>query len=546
MAKHFLYLTNEKLTCLTWRSNTYAARETFDVGHPHALEFERYIARHRHEPAFLVVDLTEEDFRHDKIPHLRGSDQAAVLARKLAQVYRNTTFRDALLQGRESEGRRDDRVLYHAITNAELIKPWLAVLEKLGVPLEGIYSVPVLSEHLLKALDVFFPHTLLVSLVSDNGLRQTYFQNKQIKFSRLTRIDEESEISFGQQIADETSRTWQYLDSLRYFSSEDALEVCILIHAKDRKAVTDAIRNYPLLKYRILDTEEVAAKIGLKPAPTTSHAEEIFVHLFARESIQNQYANPEQTRNARLRKVGLGLYALAASFVAVGLGWAGYNLFQANAIDAQIENFTRQANELNSRYRAITGQAQSAQIYSDTSRDTVAFYNGLMQPVPAPAAFLREISTVLNGFSGIRLSQIVWQTHDDPKANPPFSPTSPKGEPAIKSDYKPPEGTAASIVSAATELKDPPLSGNRHQILILDAAIGSVEGDYRNAMAEIDRLLAGINAIPGLQASLLIPPLDLRSVASLKANLSSREPGPAETRFVLRIVRNMRDAAISK
>ena len=545
MAKHFLYLTNEKLTCLTWRSNAYTARETFDTGNPHALEFERYIARHRHEPAFLVVDLTEEDFRHDKIPHLRGSDQDAVLARRLAQIYRNTTFRDALIQGRESEGRRDDRVLYHAITNAELIKPWLEVLEKHEVPLEGIYSVPVLSGRLLKALDVFFPNTLLVSLVSDNGLRQTYFQNKQIKFSRLTRIDEESEISFGQQIADETSRTWQYLDSLRYFTPDEALEVCILIHANDRKAVTDAIQNYPLLKYRVLDTEEVAAKIGLKPAPSTSHAEEIFVQLFARESIQNQYAAPEQTRNARMRKVGLALYALTASFLAVGVAWAGYNLFQANTIDNQIEKLTAQAKELNDRYRAITGPVQSAQIYSDTSRDTVAFYNGLMQPVPA-AAFLREISTVLNGFSNIRLSQIVWQTHDDAKANPPFSPTSPKGEPAIKSDYRPPEGAQAGIAPAAIEVKDPPLSGNRYQILILDAAIGGAEENYRNAMTEIDQLVSRINAIPGLQASLFIPPLDLRTVASLKADLSQREPGPAETRFALRVVRNIRDATVSK
>ena len=546
MAKHFLYLTNERLTCLTWRSNAYTARETFDTGNPQALEFERYVAKHRHEPAFLVVDLTEEDFRHDKIPHLRGSDQDAVLARRLAQIYRNTTFRDALIQGRETEGRRDDRVLYHAITNAELIKPWLEVLEKHEVPLEGIYSAPVLSGRLLNALDVFFPHTLLVSLVSDNGLRQTYFQNKQIKFSRLTRIDDESEISFGQQIADETSRTWQYLDSLRYFTPDEALEVCILIHAKDRKAVTDAIRNYPLLQYRILDTEEVAAKIGLKPAPPTSHAEEIFVHLFAKESIQNQYAAPAQTRNARMRKVGLGLNSLAACFIAVGLAWAGYNLFQANAIDDQIEKLTLQAKDLNDRYRAITGQVKNSEIYSDTSRDTVAFYNGLMKPVPAPAAFLRDISTVLNGFSGIRLSQIVWQTHDDPKANPPFSPTSPKGEPAIKSDYKAPEGTQPAIAPIAIEIKDPPLSGNRHQILILDAAIGSVEGDYRNTMAEIDRLVTRINAIPGLQASLLIPPLDLRTVASLKANFSGQEPGPAETSFAVRVVRSERDSTISK
>ena len=87
MAKHFFYLTNEKITCLLWRGNAYSGREVFDANNPHSLEFQRYIIKHRHEPVFLVVDLTEEDFRLDKIPHLRGSDQDAVLTRRLAQIY---------------------------------------------------------------------------------------------------------------------------------------------------------------------------------------------------------------------------------------------------------------------------------------------------------------------------------------------------------------------------------------------------------------------------------------------------------------------------
>ena len=84
------------------------------------------------------------------MPHLRGGDREAVLGRKMAQLYRASTFRHAIVQDREAEGRRDDRVLYHAITNPDLLKPWLVAIEQAEVPLEGIYSSAVLSVRLLK------------------------------------------------------------------------------------------------------------------------------------------------------------------------------------------------------------------------------------------------------------------------------------------------------------------------------------------------------------------------------------------------------------
>jgi hypothetical protein len=115
---------------------------------------------------------------------------------------------------------------------------------------------------LLKELAIVFEHTLLVTIVPDFGLRQTYFQNKQIKFSRLTPIIYHEGQSVGSLIAAETSRTWQYLDSQRYFAGGDSLEVCMMVHARDREMIADAIRTYPLLKYCFLDIEDVAAKIA--------------------------------------------------------------------------------------------------------------------------------------------------------------------------------------------------------------------------------------------------------------------------------------------
>ena len=72
MAKHFLYLTNERLTCLLWRGGRFVTKDHFPARNPYSLEFERYVARYKGVPAYLVLDLTEEDFRVETIPHLRA------------------------------------------------------------------------------------------------------------------------------------------------------------------------------------------------------------------------------------------------------------------------------------------------------------------------------------------------------------------------------------------------------------------------------------------------------------------------------------------
>jgi hypothetical protein len=546
MAKHFLYLTNERLTCLLWRGGRFVAKDTFPARNPYSLEFERYLARYRHVPAYLVLDLTEEDFRVETVPHLRGSDQTSVLTRKLGQVYRNTPYRHALIQGRETEGRRDDRVLYHGISNPDLVKPWLDTLAKLHIPLEGIYSAPVLSGQLLKTLDVFFPHTLLVSLLSGDGLRQTYFHNKQVKFSRLTPLEVQGETPFGQQVAEETSRTWQYLDSLRYFSADDTLEVCLLVHPKDRKEVSDAIRDYPLLQHRILDTDEVSKAVGLKPPPLDSYAEEIFAHLFASTRLENHFAELGATRQARLRKRGFAIHALNLAILAGAMGTAGVMFWQALKLDRAVDARDKQTADLTNRYRNMISQGGAKQISSDTSRDTAALFRTHLQPLPEPVTLLQDVSRAFARFPQIRLEQLAWLSSNDEKANPVLTPTQSRVA-AVKSETKAaavasPVGTAAALA----DLANPPLPGNKYQILLLEVATGPFVGDYRRLLGDAERFVATLNQTPGVKATLHVPPLDVRSAAGIKATLAASGETHEEGRYVVRVSRDMVPAAAKK
>ncbi len=539
MAKHFLYLTNDKLIALVWSGGAITGRDVFRPTDAESPAFQAYIARHRDVPTYLVVDLIEEDFKTDTVPHLRGGDRDAVLGRRLSQLYRASSYRHAIVQGREEDGRRDDRVLYHAVTNAEVLDTWVTAIAQAEVPLEGICSSAVLSGLLLTELSVIFPHTLLVTIVPDFGLRQTYFRYKQIKFSRLTPIIYDEGQSVGTLIAAEASRTWQYLDSLRNFAGDDTLEVCILVHARDRQMIADAIRNYPLFKYRFLDIEEVAAKLKLRPAPVSSHAEEVLVHVYARGSQENHFASKEQTRAAGLRRARFVLYGLTAATLAIGVGVTAFNFYQANIVGKEIEKRNLVARGLQTEYQAVADSMRGATTATAAVRDASAFYRAQILPqAPNPGPLLRDLAAVWAEFPELKLWQLVWAPSMDAAHTPAYTGVNLAQGLNVRSEVKQVPGTPQALTSnpASTVLDDnAQLPGSKYEVAIIEGSVTGFSGDYRGTLATVERLTGRLNAASNITASIIAMPVDVQPSAILRGSTTSS--GSSEARFVLRISR---------
>jgi hypothetical protein len=536
--KHFLYLTDTRLVSLFTKRGRIVARREFAVGGAGAAEFERYVAQMDDAPIHLILDVAEEDFRLDTVPHVGGGDREAVLSRKLAQIYRNTPYRHALIQGREEEGRKDDRVMYTAITNPELLRPWLEIVERLKLPLAGIHSAAVFSAVVLEELDLMFPHTLLVTFTPGEEMRQTFFRDREIKFSRLTPIDLEEGQTLGAMIAEETTRTWQYLDSLRHFSEQDRLEVCILVHPNDQPAVEPALHDAGPIQYRVLDMELVATKLGLKPPPLDSTAEEVMVHLFLMRRPENHFASPELRRYATLRSVGTTLNRVAALILLVAVGWGAWNLsrvFHENATDDQL---AQQLRGINREYDEVSRSMPSFGVGGSTMRDAVTFYNVSIRPFPTLSDFLVPVSTVLQNYPGVRLNQLAWQATDDAKATPKVGATPPRLAPPVKA-----VGKAADLPAAGEEVANPPFAGGRYEVAMLEGFVRVPSNDFRGAVAEVERLAADIGRLDGFRADVVESPLDTNPTTALQGRHAEREAPAMETRFVLRVVREHRSPA---
>jgi hypothetical protein len=538
-AKHILYLTNTNLVSLVARGGRLVSRRVFAVGAAGREDFEGYIEDLRGLPTHILTDLAEEDFRLDTIPHLGGKDREAVMARKLSQLFRNTPYRHALAQGRETEGRRDDRVVYTAITNGELLRPWVEILEKHQVPLEGIHSAAVFSEKLLPDLGLTFPHTLLVTFSPGGSVRQTYFREREIKFSRLTPVDLEEGGTLGGLLAGETARTWQYLDSQRYFAAADRLEVCVLLHAKDRASVEPALRDFDQIHYRLVDVEQAAAKLGLKPAPLTSSVEEFLAHELLKRGAENHFAPPESRRFAQFRRAKMALHALSAGVLAAGLAYGGWNLFLALQNRDQDAQTLQRVQALSREHEDILRSMPSQGVAGETMRDAVAFYAGALRGYPSVGEFLVPVSVALERFPRVRLTQVAWQAAESDSTMPTLQPNLPRNPPPVKAMAK-----AGDAAQAATPPRPPgevadntPFVPGRVAVALLEATVRIDGTGYRTALGDVEGLIKEIGRIKGYRASLVDSPLDITPKVAILGRFAERPEDATDARFTFKVTR---------
>jgi len=532
--RHFLYLTNTRLVSLVAQGKRIVARREFAVSGAGAAAFEAYLANLRDTRTHLFVDLAEEDFRLDTIPHVGAGDRQAILNRKLTQIFRNTPFRYAHVQGRETEGRRDDRVIYTAITNAEVMRPWLDAIERLKVPLAGIHSTSVFSATVLEELDLIFSHTLLVTFTPGDAMRQSYFRDREIKFSRLTPIDLQEGQTLGTMVAEETTRTWQYLDSLRHFTPEDRLEVCIIIHANDRASVQASLRDFAQIQYRLLDIGHVARKLGLKPPPLGSSAEEVLVHLYLLRPAPNHFASEEQRRHFTLRRARMAIVQAAAAFVAAGIAFGGFNVWRVTQSSDQDLRVTRDLASLNREYDEIARSMPSFGVGGSTMRDAVSFYNGSIRAFPKLDDFVRPVSQVLQSRPNVRLQQLAWMASDDPNAKPYMQMVPGKDSPVrtvARAD--------AAQTPPPTDDQSPPFVSGRYEIGLFEAFVRVPRNDFRGAVETVEQLARDIAAIRGFSADVVDSPVELSTRLGLQAKFDEKPSSETmDLHFVMRVVRD--------
>lgn len=361
-------------------------------------------------PAYLLVDLIEEDFRLETIPHLRGRNLLALLNRKLEQFYPDTPLRLATLQQRQTHARRDDVMLFSALTNPATILPWLEIITTQKIPLVGIYSVPRISDFLLPAHTA--EHFLLVTWSKRSGLRQSYFKNRQLQVSRLSPCSENT--SFVSAVLSESARTYQYLQSLNLLAAEQTLQLGIIACSADLSELRSQLPENSGFRYELIELEKLYLTRGSTPQTHDSDTHPMLLQQLLKQSNSPQYAHATHRHYFALWRLRHALNRLSFALVLIAALW----LMQAAWLgedpdESSIRTCQQQTAEVRHKAQDILHQLPKTDVAPGDLRAMVLSIRTLHKHALAPLTFLAPLAQVMDRYPAIQLDELAWELAAD-------------------------------------------------------------------------------------------------------------------------------------
>ncbi len=523
--KLLLYLDNHKLCAYEWNAGAMSACRQFSATREGHAAFDDYLGGQARNPVYIVADLVEEEFQRVLLPHVPGSAGRKLLERRLAQAYRDTPYRQATIQGRASEGRRDDHVMLSALTNPAALQPWVALVEEHRMPLAAVYSAAFLSAHLLKALRVWQDHLLLITQ-NAGGLRQSYFHGHELKFSRLTAIEPDvpepaagdpepgvGNAALAGTVAGETGKMQQFLTSTHLLDRAHVLRVVVLAPSARMAALEARCADSPDLAFHFIDLEGVAHQLHLAEAPVQA---DLLLALVGRHTPPSHYELGNSGRFFQLwqaRRQLLGATAAAAALALASVAVDTWRIVDRSHASRQL---LAEATRFDSEYRAVMASLPPTAAKPANMKAAVQVADMLARQDGAPAPMLTRVGQAMERAPALRLTALDWQVAPLQKAaEQPLA--------VNNGEALPPISAAAVGVPAMAA-----------QVLRIDGEVDSAPGDYRGILANMNMLVLELGRTPGMQVEVLAAPVDVRENAKLTGK-SGQDEAPGKPGFSLKV-----------
>jgi hypothetical protein len=503
--KRLLYFTANRVAVYRSTHRALTLESSFANNEEGAAAFAGHLGGLPASVFYVLVDIVEEDFHQENIPFVRGRDRTALLGRKLAQRYRDTSLSLALSLGSERTQRRDERMLFSAFTNNAQFQPWLDALREAEIAVAGVFSAALLAPRIAQKLGAKKVPLLLVTLESA-GLRQSYVENGKIRFSRLGPLDA-ADAADPSRVAEafdrETTRVYQYLAATRVVAREGGAIDALLIAPPGQKArVQAAVPNLPQVRVGVVELGEAAANIGLKDYPPECGAEALMLHLLAERAPPQQYAGEGLRQYFRLRQVRKGLVAAGAGLGAAGLLWAGVLIAQYFQLQDQVEldrQRTRLASESFGKVEAGFPQLPTT---TDNLRVTMQKYEALTKQTARPERLIGDLSAALDASPRIEVDKVQWELTANPRAG--------------KAD-RPPGAPPPSAPPAAAKA-----GGQLFELIQLDGRVSAVKAsDYKAITALIEEFVGRVGKRPGVEIIERKMPFELGSGGRLSGDIGT-------------------------
>ncbi len=474
-------------------------------------QFSDFLARQAIIPCRLLVDLIEEEFREETLPHVTGADRTILHNRHAARLFRTTPFRHSQVIFREKSGRRDDHVMFSALTNKDIIEPWLEIINQHKMPLTGIHSLTVITSRLAETISAKSGNVLIITQQRGNNLRETFVKDGQVRFSRLAPLLENDCSTFGMLVNAEVGKTTRYLTTLKLLGFNDHLQVIIVTDEDHLDSAKGQCKNDEQHTFTFHSIQEVASNLGMQEYLDGQFSDSLFVRLLSRKRSKNHYAQYTDLYHCRTFYTSRSIKLLSGALAAGAFLWCGINISDGLLLKYETSAIAKSIDQVQNNLRQLTGATQNQTVNPEDILAAVKISDALNNRRDNPHHLMSVIGAALQRNPKLVLDKLVWSTHQP-----------------------------AAIADENLRQESPEHSGTINDriksTLIAEGHISEFNGSYLEANNDIKLFSIHLAEQPNIISSEIIKmPINTASTTALIGKLlSNNDPGTAK--FTVRIV----------
>lgn len=517
--KRILLFDGIRITAYKAADGDVKAESTFAPNPEGLAAFTAYLGEHRTSLFYLLADVAEESFQLEDIPYVQGGDRNALIARRLSQYFYGTPLSTALSLGRASGGRRDEKILFAALTRPDALVPWLGALHQGSSILAGVYSMTLVLAACAPPWLGGQEPVLLITLTT-GGVRQSFFNQGKLYFSRLTPLATRSPIEIGRTSAGESFKTYQYLVGQRHIEANSLLRAVILAPVEQQSVMQEYCRSSGQILFEFIDLAATARRDKFTPRADNLTTDSLLIHELARKTPARQFAPAAERRFYYLWQIRFALNAAAIIVLAGGLLFAAKTLFNVQTQRQETSAMQARTTLTTQRYNALLDSLPQASITPDNLRALMGRYEELQKRSPGLEPLLVHLSQALNDTPKVTLLGLDWK----------ISPSLDKVPAGTQKVLSPPLDGAGDTAGNT--------GGGAWTVLTLRAQLPpGLNADLRAQKNLIDAFAARLQN-PQTMVQILAMPFDVESGKALKSLAeASNERSELAPQFSLLIAR---------
>ncbi|MGI9262259.1 MAG: hypothetical protein ACR2QR_09510 [Woeseiaceae bacterium] len=494
--KRFFYVTQDSLA--VWkRERTELVEEVSFQSSDSGYElFSAYLERSESGRSLMLVDVIEEEFATDSIPELSGSDRRGLISRRLLKRFARTPYRLGTFQGKRRRAEDKYNVIFSAITNHELVDPWLAIIDKHKAPLSGITSVPLVAADLLLEFRKPAENTLFLTRHQGGRLRQVFIKSGQVVSARLSRIAPDDSGESGEMLPSEIAQSRKYLERSRLLSHTDALDVYLVANTNFAQA---AFKDESGIDFQlhIIEPAEAAEKLGITGTVSELNLEVLYLARAARKSARRDYMPGNRTNYSQLLAFRHSLIALTTALAVASSIVAGAYLTRAILLRSATQTIESQITRMEETYRRENEEFEPIRADSHEMKLAVDTGDFILRNTLPIDWVMREVGSVVNDYPDVFLGQMGWEIETN----------------AVEQNNNARRGGNDRPMPV-------PIPGITGVSANVNGEIRPYDGDLRRAFARIDELAARLRSDTRFdQVAVIEYPIDARPAASVSGEI---------------------------